>query len=145
MIANKTTSVPAEKTVSEIQSMLAGVRASALMIDYDNGQPIAISFKMVREGHALSFRLPSNWQGILNALKREKTMPRRLINSDHAKRVSWRVVRDWLRAQLTLIEAGAASIEEVMLPWAITNDGQTVAAKLLSGETGLLALPAPAE
>lgn len=144
MIANITTSVPAEKTVGEIQGILAKIHASAMMIEYNEGQPEAISFKLNREGHELSFRLPSNWQGIFRAMKREK-MAQRLRTPEQAKRVSWRVTRDWLRAQLTLIEAGAASIEEVMLPWAITVDGSTVAAKLLSGSTGLLALPAPKE
>lgn len=142
MIANVTTSVPAEKTIGEIQAMLAKIRASALMIEYTDGQPAAIFFKLTRGDHELNFRLPSNWQGILEAMKRER-VTRSLQNPEQAKRVAWRVTREWLRAQLTLIEAGAASIEEVMLPWAISNDGTTVAARLLSGSTGLLALPAP--
>jgi hypothetical protein len=73
----------------------------------------------------------------------DKTIPRRLVCEDQARRVSWRVVRDWLRAQLTLIEAGCATIEEVMLPWAVMNDGSTVSQKLLNGPGGFLALPAP--
>lgn len=143
MIANKTTTVSAEKTVMEIQSMLASVRASALMIDYTDGKPEAIAFKLVRGEQPIAFRLPANWQGIMAAMKKDKSIPRRLVCEDQARRVSWRVVRDWLRAQLTLIEAGAATIEEVMLPWAITSDGTTVAQRMLSGPNGFLALPAP--
>lgn len=142
MIANKTTTVSAERTVAEIQSMLASARASALMIDYEACQPSAIAFKLDRGGTHISFRLPSNWQGILAALKKDRTVPRRYCCEEHARRVSWRVVRDWLRAQLTLVEAGASTIEEVMLPWAITADGSTVAHRMLSG-AGLLALPSP--
>lgn len=143
MIANRTTTVAAEKSVMEIQAMLASVKASAMMIDYVDGKPDAIAFKMIKGGQPIAFRLPANWQGILEAMRRDKTVPRRLVCEDQARRVSWRVVRDWLRAQLTLIEAGASSIEEVMLPWAITNDGTTVGQRVLSGASGFLALPAP--
>lgn len=123
--------------------MLASVRASSLMIDYTDGKPDAIAFQLKRGDQPIAFRLPVNWQGIMAAMKKDKSIPRRLICEDQARRVSWRVVRDWLRAQLTLIEAGAATIEEVMLPWAVTSDGTTVAQRMLSGPNGFLALPSP--
>jgi hypothetical protein len=89
MIANRTTTISAEKTVSEIQSMLASVRASAMMIDYDtDGTPCGIAFRLEREGQSMAFRLPSDWQGVLKALKRERGgIPHRLLTADHAKRV----------------------------------------------------------
>lgn len=145
MIANRTTQIDATKTVGEIQAMLAAARASSLMIDYEDGQPSALAFQLTQGDQSLSFRLPCNWQGILAALKRDKKYPQRLKNPDQAKRVSWRVLRDWMRAQLTLVEAGASTMQEVMVPWLITNDGTTVAHRLFSGESGMLALPAPRE
>lgn len=143
-ISNKSTTVPAEKTVAEIQSMLAAAKANALMIDYEGGVPSAISFRLVRGNSSIAFKLPSNWQGLLVAMKKDKSIPKRLLCEEHARRVSWRVIRDWLKAQLTLIEAGASTIEEVMLPWAVTNDGTTVGQRLLTaGGNSILALPAP--
>jgi hypothetical protein len=145
MIANRTTTVSAEKTVNEIQSILAGVRASKMMLEYDSdGKPSAIAFQIDREGQTMAFRLPCDWQGVLRALKRERGgIQHRLLTPDHAKRVSWRIIKDWLRAQLSLIEAGASTMEEVMLPWAITTDGQTVSQRVLSGSSGLLRLTGP--
>lgn len=143
MIANKTTTVPAEKTIMEIQQMLATARAAHIMTAYQDGKPDAIAFQLQRGGESLSFRLPVNWKGLLAAMRAEKKTPRSLLTEDQARRVSWRVLREWLRAQLTLIEAGAATIEEVMLPWAITSDGTTVGQRMLNGERGFLALPSP--
>lgn len=120
MIANKGTSVSAVKSVGEIQAMLAEARASSLMIDYRDGEPIGLSFQLTKGGQSLSFRLPCNWEGTLAAMKREKKCPRNLCMPDQAKRVTWRVLREWLRAQLTLVETGASSIEEVMIPYLIT-------------------------
>lgn len=137
MIANKTTSVSAERTVSEIQKMLALAKASAVMLEFEEGQPSGIAFNITCNGTEISFRLPCNWKGVLEAMKREKT-PQRLLTKDQAKRVSWRITRDWLRAQLSLVESGKSTIQEVMLPWAITNDGSTVGTRLLSGSTPLL-------
>lgn len=55
MIANKTTTVAVEKTVSEIQSMLAGVKATSIMVDYENGEPTAIAFQLTRNQKPISF------------------------------------------------------------------------------------------
>lgn len=146
MIANRTTTVSPERTVAEIQAMLAAVKASAIMIDYDETTtPTAIAFKLIKDGQSLAFRLPVNWQGVLAALRREKGLSRSLLIPGHAKRVAWRIIKDWLRVQLSLIEAGASTIEEVLLPWAITTDGQTVAQRVLSGSSGLLRLSGPSE
>jgi len=139
VIANKTTTIDATKTVGEIQTMLASAHASAMMIEYESGQPSAVSFRLDRNGSPISFRLPNNWQGLLLALKKDRQFPRNKCTEEHARRVSWRVLKDWLRAQLTLVEAGASTIEEVMLPWAITADGSTVSQRMLSG-SGLIAL-----
>lgn len=140
VIANRSTKIPSERTVADIQAMLASANASALMIDYLEGKPDSIAFKLDRNGQPIAFRLPCNWQGIMVALRKDKSVPRRLVCEEQSRRVAWRVIRDWLRAQLTLIEAGAATIEEVMLPWAITSDGETVGRKLLNGSGGLLAI-----
>ena len=140
MIANKTTTVEATKTVGEIQAMLATARASSILTEYDNGEPSALSFQLRAGEQSLAFRLPCNWAGVLAALKKDKGYPQRLKCHEQAKRVAWRVLRDWLRAQLSLVEAGNTTIHEVMVPWLITNDGTTVSERLFSGNSGLLAL-----
>lgn len=40
-----------------------------------------------------------------------------LGSREHAARVSWRVVKEWLEANLALIAAGMASPDETMLPY----------------------------
>jgi hypothetical protein len=49
------------------------------------------------------------------------------------------VVRDWLKAQITVIECGFAKFETMFMPYMLTNDGRTVGERM--EETGLL--PAP--
>ena len=40
--------------------------------------------------------------------------------------MTWRIIKDWLNAQLALIEVGQAEMAEVFLPYALTNTGQTL-------------------
>lgn len=140
-ISNKTTSVNSVRTVGEIQALLAKAGARQMLIEYEGEDPSALAFQIMVHGQPVGFRLPCNWQGILKALRGQ--VPVRLQNSQHAKRVGWRIVKDWLRAQLSLIEAGASTIEEVMLPWAIMKTGNTVSMEMLVNKPHLLGLPAP--
>ena len=58
---------------------------------------------------------------------------------EHAERVAWRVVKDWLEAQLGMVAAELASLDEVMLPYRQV-EGRSLY-QLVSEQT--LALPAP--
>jgi hypothetical protein len=142
-LANATTTVDASKTVGEIQSMLAKAGAKAFFVEYEGMEPSAVAFKIDVNGSSISFALPCNWEGVLRVLKQERSVPERLRTTAHARRVGWRIIKDWLRAQLAIIAAGAVSMEEVMLPWALTTDGNTVSKDLLTGRRNLLGLPAP--
>ena len=43
-----------------------------------------------------------------------------------AERTAWRNVRDWIMAQLAIIEAGQVDIEEVFLPYLTDRNGRTL-------------------
>lgn len=109
-----------------VQDMLASAGAKAIMLDYESGEPCAITFRIDKNEQQMGFKLPCDWRRTLIVLNKTKEVPYRHKTNDHAKRVAWRCIHDWLRAQLALIEIGAAEIEQVMLPYAITNNGETL-------------------
>lgn len=80
----------------------------------------------MRGGEQVGFRLPANTPGVLAAMRADKAVPRSLIKTEQAERVVWRITRDWVRAQLAIIEAGMARLEQVMLPYAVTPSGRTL-------------------
>ncbi len=55
-IANYSTTVKTEKTVGEIQAMLAQAGAQQVLFDFDGPEVTAISFRMVHQGVMVSFR-----------------------------------------------------------------------------------------
>jgi hypothetical protein len=50
----------------------------------------------------------------------------RWLTPDHARDVAWRIVLDWLKAQLAIIAARQVSADEVLLPYMLTAPGTTV-------------------
>ncbi|GAB2552796.1 hypothetical protein [Rufibacter soli] len=126
-ILNYTTKVPASKTVGEIQEILASGGAKRIMIDYGSDrEPVAVSFLIeVSPGNLVSFRLPSNPKGVLASLEKDK-VKNEFRNMDQAQRVAWRVIKDWVEAQLAIIYAEQATMLQVFLPYAVTSSGDTM-------------------
>lgn len=126
-ILNYTTMISPHKTVGEIQEILARSGAMAVSIDYDtHGQPDALMFLIKVRDEPISFRLPSRWQGVYKRLLEDPKVPRAQRNEEQARRVAWRIVKDWCQAQLAVVDAGQAMLAEVFLPYAVTQSGATV-------------------
>ena len=41
------------------------------MVEYDQGNPVAMKFKIMVNGKALGYRLPVNWQAVLAVMRRD--------------------------------------------------------------------------
>jgi hypothetical protein len=125
-ISNYTTSIAPEKTVAEITQLLAAAKATAILSEYHDGLLTAISFRIKTEFGILTFRLPANVDGVHAILLRSNQIPRSLRNHAQARRVAWRILLHWLDAQLALIQAGLASLDQVFLPFCQDQDGVTL-------------------
>lgn len=125
-ILNYTTSISCEKTIGEIMKCLVKHGATKIVTDYTNTLPIAVTFCLSLNNSLIAFSLPANYDGVLKAMKKDYKIPRRLITEEQAMRVSWRIVKDWVEAQMAIVEAQLADIAEVFLPYAITKTGTTL-------------------
>lgn len=132
-ISNYTTKIDSMKTISEIQSMLMMHGAEKIMVESRDKMPVSLTFMMVTAKGIISFRLPANYSGVLRVLLQDPKVPKAQRNEEQALRVAWRIIRDWTEAQLAIIEAELASIEQVFLPYAITKAGNTVFEDFSSG------------
>jgi len=124
-IKNYTTTIDASKTIVEIQKILSGHGANRIGVDYEAGEPSSVYFEISISGDPVSYRLPCDWRGVLAVLDADGVQPR-YLTEEHARRVSWRIVKDWIDAQLALIESGQARLAQVMLPYAVSPDGRTL-------------------
>lgn len=126
-ILNYTTKIDSYKTISEIQQVLASHKAQKIIIDNDpDGNPIGLTFGIIWKENLQAFTLPCNFSGVLKAMHNNKKVPRSQCTKEQAIRVGWRILKDWVEAQMAIIEAELATMQEVFLPYAIMKSGETV-------------------
>ncbi len=133
-IKNYTTTIDAEKSVSQIQDLLRKKGARRVLVDYDDkGRPEAVAFELeLAQPEGVSIRLPFQIRARPEAMKRclsaDLDVPPRLRTLEQARRVAWRLVYNWIDVQLAFVEAGQAEMAELMLGFALSthSDGQGV-------------------
>lgn len=137
-ILNYTTKIDSYKTITEIQKILAKKGVSKMIVDNDVFRnPVSLTFCIDWNGRLVAFNLPCNYTGILGAMKRDRNVPHRLCTEEQSLRVSWRILKTWIEAQMALVEADLATIQEVFLPYALTKGGTTLY-KMIDSDNQLL-------
>lgn len=129
-IKNYTTDVAEDRTVGEIMGLLAAKGARSIQIVYDDrARPQGVSFMLIINEIPIPFKLPCNFEGVFKALangyKDRNARIRYERNPDsmpQARKIAWRIVKDWVAAQLALIEAEQATLAQVFLPYCIMNN-----------------------
>ena len=131
-VENYTTSIAATRTSAEVQALLAEHGAQRIAIDYRDGQPIGLVFQVTTAHGDRLFTLPIDVGAMHRLLKAEsragrlKGLSRAAADDpEQARRVAWRVIKEWVAAQMTLVAADMASLDQVMLPY-LTIEGRTL-------------------
>lgn len=122
-ILNYRTEISAEKSIGEIQARLAKAGAQAIMSEYEQGVLSQLSFRISTQHGVMSFRMPANIDGVYKLLQANKKLSGKEKSREQAARVAWRIIKDWIEAQLAIIEADMATLAQVFLPYAQTKLG----------------------
>lgn len=124
-ILNYTTEVDASRTVGQIQDILAKAGAAQILAEYDQGRVTGLSFTVITPTGPQAFTLPARPEQVRAVLLRQKVQPR-YQTKEHAERVAWRIVKDWIEAQLAIIQTEMVTLDQVMLPYMRAQDGTTM-------------------
>lgn len=128
-VLNYTTKVPATATVAEMQQMLAAHGAETVNVSYTNGKPVAVLFSIKTQHGVRHYTLPGGDTRRIHELLRNDAEAKRrgVANEAQAERTAWRILKDWLEAQLALIRTAMVTLDEVMLPYMVVDElGTTV-------------------
>lgn len=113
-IMNYTTKVDVFATLGEIQGQLVKHGAKKIMQDYDNdGHITALSFLIDTPNGPRGVKLPANVDAVWNVLTKQKVK----CDRDQAERVAWRIVKDWVAAQMAILESEMVQLDEIFLPY----------------------------
>lgn len=126
-LLNYTTKVPVATTLSDISKTLVKAGASSIMQDYDEkGEAVALSFRIMLNGQPISFRLPADWKSTQQVLKNDGVRH----EEAHARRVAWRITKDWVEAQMALLATKSVTLPQLFLPYAVDSAGVTLYEKV---------------
>ena len=135
-LLNYTTKVNAQKTVTEVMGLLVAKGADEISIVYDDErQPVGLKWTVQspRLGR-VAFALPCNVDAVFGKLTEQKVM----VTSPESRRqqairTSWRILKDWVEAQMALLETGMVTMDEIFLPYMLSG-ARTFYQALAAGE-----------
>lgn len=137
-ILNYTTQIDCFKTINEIQKILSTHGANKIIVDNVNNLPSSLTFQINWNNKPVAFVLPCNYHGVFKAMKKDKKISKKFLTEEQALRVSWRILKDWIEAQMAIVESELATLPEVFLPYAVTKNGTTLYRSIESNNSLLL-------
>jgi hypothetical protein len=133
-IKNYTSTVDVYTSLGKIQGALASHGARQIMVDYDEaGQPVGVAFAIETLAGRRGFLLPASVDGVVTVFAKQKIKADR----EQAAKTAWKNLQDWVLAQMAIIEAGMAQLDEVFLPYLTDGRGRTLYSLYQSGQLAL--------
>lgn len=133
-IKNYTSNVDIYTSLGEIQGALARSGATKLVVDYVAGKPVSVTFGINTVQGLRGFLLPACFDGTKRVFQKQKLK----IDQAQIERTAWRNVRDWVLAQVALVESAEIPLDEVFLPYLTDGKGTTLYQLYESGKLPML-------
>ena len=97
-----------------------------------------LKWRMETPNGTMGFSLPINTDAVFEILTRDRVMKTNPgARMQQANRAAWRIIREWILAQMALIETEMVTVEEVFLPYMLTGR-QTLYQALSNGDLEML-------
>lgn len=147
-VRNYTTQIAIEKTLMEIEQILVKFGAEGVLKQYKGQRIDGLMFFLIKDGQKIPFKIPMNIEKtrtiVVNAVKEGK-LPRKYLEeplrSAQGERIAWRIIKDWIDSQLSLLEMQFADPLEIFLPYAYNMvEDKTMYQKFLENKEKYLAL-----
>jgi hypothetical protein len=134
-----TTVVPVHQSIAEITKALVKAGARGVAQEYAaDGSVAGLQFAIPHHDQMLRYDLPVSAGAVGQVLTRQRVAAK-YTRREHVERVAWRIMRDWVLAQLAILETNMVSLPQVMLPYLVGDNGHTL---YQQWENSFRALPA---
>lgn len=80
------------------------------------------------------FKLPANIDAFQTVLQKQKVK----FDREQATKVAWRNIKDWIAAQMALLETAMVTFNKIFLPYMVDKTGKTVYQLYSNGDLLLL-------
>jgi hypothetical protein len=124
-VRNYTTKIRTEKTMMEIETILIKFGAQGIYKEYNGNKINGLMFFLKKNNQKIPFKIPMNIEKtrtIISKAVNEGKLPKKYLieplRSEQGERVAWRIIKDWIDSQLSLLEMQFAEATEILLPYA---------------------------
>lgn len=125
-LLNYTTTITADTSLSEIQKILVKHGCRKITVDYDDqSNPCNLTFYSIFNNAMVYYSLPCRFDAIHQVLQKNNSSSSRpwMKTKEQAIKVGWRILKDWIEAQMALVETEMVEVSEVFMPYMITRGG----------------------
>lgn len=119
-LQNYTSAIPANKSIMMIEEKLVRHGATHIQKIYENNRLISIDFIKEIDGYPMAFRLPAQIKACENILRSNVKRPRKDTYkniSEQAEKTAWKIVFDWVCAQMTMIQLSQVEFLQVFMSY----------------------------
>jgi hypothetical protein len=125
-VKNYTSEVPATRTAERIEAFLVKAGATYVNKQYQAGSLTGINFAIeVSDGVSVAYQLPVNVEAMRDYMNKQRRRTKTwLTDADikriaaQAERTAWKIMQDWVEAQLSLVATNQAELAQVFLAYA---------------------------
>lgn len=120
-LKNYTSNVPANTTISYIETYLAECGVNGISKQFENGVPVALFFHVDIDKNHFTIRLPAKVEEVWEFLWRDyltsRSRPQKSKDDfkDQAARTAWKIQQDWVQVQMSLIKLKQVDFLEVFM------------------------------
>lgn len=116
-----------QQIFNELQKSLSTHGAKQILFEYgDDGKIYGLTFVIKMEDRYLPIKLPANIEGVGRVLEEQGFR----YDDEQIYRVAWRIVLDWVLAQMAFIESRQVKLEQIFLPYMTDRTGKTFFEKM---------------
>ena len=139
ILKNYTTNKDCNRTISEIEQTLAKLGARKVLKEYDDaGNVSVIQFIIPINDREIPIKLPSRIDRIPAALRhvlnneklsssQQSLIRRAMKEPGRAANIGWRIIQDWLEAQIAVMTLDQINLMEALLPFTVwAGSGKTL-------------------
>ncbi len=125
-LKNYTSQVPARQSIEFIERKLVANKATHIMKQYDDqGRVSSVLFIISIDGNELTFKLPARvaeCEKVIMAMLPAKARPDTMKKIPaQAERTAWKILSDWVEAQMAMLELAQVEFLEIFLPYAYNH------------------------
>jgi hypothetical protein len=128
-VKNYTSTVAPARTAERIEAFLAAAGATHIAKRYDGGKIVGIDFAVTINDEAqtqLAFRLPVDVAAMTAYMRKQR---KSYLNhaqtknlQEQAERTAWKLMQDWVEAQLSLVVTNQAEVAQVFMPYLLSGE-----------------------